>query len=126
MRYQATADNADTGAAATYGVVSATNAASIAAHQAMESYQDLSSANVLGSSAATAAAQAVLAAYVRATYAGPFTVRQGQLLTMGGSPVDIGAERGVPGVCQLFLIDGPYGGEVIAGPVTFPDRSHMK
>ena len=85
----------------------------------MESYQDLSSAALIGSSAATAAAKAVLAAYVRATYAGPFTVRQGQLLTMGGSPVDIGAERGVPGVCQLLLTDGGYGGEVIAGPVTF-------
>lgn len=124
VRYQATADNADTGTAATYGVTSASNAASIAVHGAMESYQDLSSAAVIGSSAAQAAAQSVLAKYVRATYAGPFTVRQGQLLTMGGSPVDIGAERGVPGVCQLLLTDSGWGGEVVAGPVFFPVGSY--
>ena len=86
----------------------------------MEAYADLSSAGVMSSTAATNAGKAALAGYVRANYAGPFTVRQGQLLTLGGSPVDIGAERGVPGVCQLQLIDGPFGGEVAPGVVSFP------
>lgn len=128
VRYQATADNTSSSspstAAATYGVVSASNAASIAAHGAMEAYADLSSAGVMSAAAAQAAGQAALAAYVRATYAGPFNIRQGQLLTMGGSPVDIGAERGIPQVCQLMLTDGPYGGETIPGPVTFPVGSY--
>ena len=123
VRYQATADSTagdGSSAAATYGVVQAVNQASINAHGAMEAYADLSSAGVMSSSAAQAAGQAALAKYVRANYAGPFTIRQGQLLTLGGSPVDIGAERGVPGVCQLQLVNGPYGAEVVPGPVNFP------
>lgn len=125
LRYQATADatsqtSGSSTAAATYSTVSATNPASIAAHQAMESYQDLSSAGVMSAAAAQAAGQSVLAAYVRATYAGPFTIRQGQLLTLGGYPADIGAERGIPGVCQLLLSDFGFGGELVQGPITFP------
>jgi hypothetical protein len=122
VRYQATADSTSgtTSTPATYGTVQAVNQASVNAHGAMEAYADLSSAGVMSSAAALAAGQAALAKYVRASYAGPFTIRQGQILTLGGSPVDIGAERGVPGVCQLLLVDGPYGGEVAPGPVTFP------
>ena len=109
VRYQATADDTSgtTSQAATYGTVQAVNQASINVHGAMEAYADLSSAGVMSSGAATSAGKAALAKYVRATYAGPFTVRQGQLLTLGGTPVDIGAERGVPGVCQMQLISGP-------------------
>ena len=122
VRYQVTADSTSgtSSAAATYGVTTAVNAASVAAHGTMEDYQDLSSAGIIGATAAQQAASSALAAYQRATYAGPFTIRQGQLLTLGGYPVDIGAERGIPEVCQLLLTDGGYGGEVVAGPVTFP------
>ena len=122
VRYQLTADSTSgsSSAAATYGVTTATNPASIAAHGTMEAYQDLSSAGIIGATAAQQAASSALAAYQRATYAGPFTIRQGQLLTLGGSPVDIGAERGIPGVCQLLLTDSGLGGEVVAGPVFFP------
>ena len=79
----------------------ATNAASQAVHGVMEAYEDLSSAGVIDSGTAQAAGQSVLAAYQRATYAGPFTIRQGQLLTMGGTPIDIGAERGIPQVAKV-------------------------
>jgi hypothetical protein len=124
VRYQATADNSSSGAAATFGVTDSVNQASVNIHGTMEDYQDLSSAGVMSQAGAQSVASAALAAYVRATYAGPFTIRQGQLLTMGGSPVDIGAERGVPAVCQLLLTDGAYGGEVVPGPVTFPVGSY--
>jgi hypothetical protein len=122
VRYQATADSTSgsSSAAATYGTAEAVNQASINVHGAMEDYADLSSAGVMSAAAAQAAGQAALSQYVRASYAGPFTIRQGQLLTLGGYPCDIGAERGIPGVFQLQLVNGPYGGEVVPGPVTFP------
>lgn len=122
VRYQATADSTSgsTSTAATYGTAEAVNQASINVHGAMEDYADLSSAGVMSSAAAQAAGQAALSQYVRASYAGPFQIRQGQLLTLGGYPVDIAAERGVPAVCQLQLVSGPYGGEVVPGIVSFP------
>jgi hypothetical protein len=124
VRYQATADNTSSSspstAAATYGTVLAVNQASIDAHGEMEDYADLSSAGVMSSAAAQAAGQSALSKYVRATYSGPFTIRQGQWLTLGGSPIDIGAERGIPQVVQLQLIQAGYGGEVVPGPITFP------
>ena len=108
LRYQITSDqtgtSSGTAAAATYGTVEATNAASQAVHGVMESYEDLSSAGVISAGTAQAAGQSVLAAYQRATYAGPFTIRQGQLLTMGGTPIDIGAERGIPQVAKVILV----------------------
>ena len=113
VRYQATADNADTGAAATYGVVSASNAASNV-HTGRWSRTGTLVGRAHGSSAAADAAKAVLAEYVRAKYAGPFTVRQGQLFTLGGTPVDIGAERGIPGVCSSSG-RGPFGGKTFLG-----------
>lgn len=124
IRYQITGDqtgdSSGDAAAATYGTVEATNAASQAVHGVMESYEDLSSAGTISSSAAQQAGASVLAAYQRATYSGPFNIRQGQLLTMGGYPIDIGAERGIPQVCSVVLTDTGFGGEVVAGPVTFP------
>lgn len=124
VRYQITADNSSSSssstAAATFGTVQAVNQASINAHGAMEAYADLSSAGVMSSAAAQAAGQAALGRYRAVSYAGPFTIRQGQLLTLGGSAIDIGAERGVPQVCQLMLVNGSYGAEVVPGPVSFP------
>jgi hypothetical protein len=124
VRYQITADNtsstSSSTAAATYGTVNAVNQASVNAHGVMEAYADLSSVGVMSSSAAQAAGQAALAKYVRVSYSGPFAIRQGQWLNAGGSPIDIGAERGIPQVAQLQLVNGPYGGEVVPGPAFFP------
>jgi hypothetical protein len=135
VRYQITGDSTsssddfgggDDGSsdAATYGTVEATNAASQAVHGVMESYQDLSSAGTISASAAKQAGASVLAAYQRATYSGPFSIRQGQLLTMGGYPIDIGAERGIPQVCSIILASTGAGGEVIAGQPTTPIGSY--
>jgi hypothetical protein len=122
-RYQLTADptsqtSGSSTAAATYGTAESTVPASIAAHQPMEGYYDLSSAGVVGSAAAIAAGNNVLAQYIRANFAGPFTVSYGQYLTMGGYPVDLGAENGMA-VAQLVLTDYGYGGEVVPGPISF-------
>jgi hypothetical protein len=114
-----TTDTTSSTAAATYGTVEATLPQSIQAHGTMETYADLSSTtSIVGSSAAQAAGTGLLQQYVRANYAGPFTIAQGQLLTMGGAPMDIAMPPG-PVVAQLALTDFGYGGEVVPGPVMF-------
>lgn len=119
IRYCSAADDATTGAAATFAVTSATNAASIAAHGPMETYVDLSSAGVMTTGAAQAVGNNVLAIYQRASFAGPFTVQPGQLLNTGGQPVDLGCEQAGT-VCRLILSDYGYGGEVTpSNPITF-------
>jgi hypothetical protein len=118
LRYQVTDDNATTGAAATFATTVATNAASILAHGRLETYQDLTSADVMTQSAAQAVGSKVLQQYVRASFGGPFVIQPGQLLTMGGQPVDIAMEQ-AGGVYQLMLTDFAYGGEVSPGPIQF-------
>lgn len=117
LRYEVTADNATSGAAATYATTSVANAASVAAHGVIEVYIDLSDVGVQTATAAQAVGNHVLAIYQRASFAGPFTVSPGQLLTTGGQPVDLGTGQGT--VCQLVLVDYGYGGEVSPGPVSF-------
>jgi hypothetical protein len=120
VRYQATADNATTGAPATFGLTSATLAASIARHGRQEAYWDLSQGGVMTAGAAQALGAQALAKYTAASWAGPFQVGHGQYLTAGGAPVDLGCEKAGE-VVRLILADGPYGGEVNpAPPVTFP------
>jgi hypothetical protein len=118
-RYEATADNATTGTAATYALALAINSASIARHQRQEEYWDLSQAGVLTGGAAAGFAGSALGQYQAASWAGPIPVQYGNYLTMTGVPVDLGTERAGE-VVQLMLADGPYGGETGPGPVTFP------
>lgn len=118
LHYQATADNDTTGAAATYATVNVTNAADIARHGTWEDYYDLSANGVMSSSAVMANGRNILARYNRASFAGPFTVQPGQLLTLGGAPIDLATEM-AGHVCRLVLSDYGYGGEVTAAPVSF-------
>lgn len=115
LRYQT---SGDTATAATYAVTEVSNPASIAAHGLMENYGDLSSAGTLSTLTAQSIGAYVLSRYNRANFAGPFTVRPGQLLTTGGVPVDLGCEQAGE-VCRLILTDFAYGGEVTAAPITF-------
>jgi hypothetical protein len=121
IRYQATPDLGP-GAAATFATTYATDAASIAKHGRREEYMDLSSNGVMLGTDAQAVGNGVLANYTRASYAGPFTVRYGELLTIGGQLCDLAsywhANEG-PMVCKLLLADQGYGGEVTPGPVVF-------
>lgn len=118
IRYQATADDTTTSTAATYAYVAATNPASIAAHGQMEATVDLSDAGVMTGTQAQAVGQKVLGIYQRASFAGPFTASYGQLLSIGGAPVDPGTDQAGT-MMRLVLTDYAYGGEVSPGPVSF-------
>lgn len=105
--------------AATYSTVTAVNSQSVAAHGPLEVFLDISDAGTLTSTAAQSVGLGVLAAYQRASFAGPFTVSYGQLLNTGGTPVDIGADQ-ANNVCRLILTDFGYGGEIAPNiPITF-------
>ena len=118
LRYQDRADS--TTAPAEFSTTSVTDANSVAAHGPMETFADLSSAPVLTAAAAQAVGSLVLKRYQRASFAGPFTLGPGQLLTLGGAPVDLGAGMPLaPMVCRVLLSDYAYGGETTPAPVSF-------
>jgi len=107
---------------AKYATVYATDDNSIAKHGRTEDYVDLSSNGPMLASDAQNVGLAVLKGYKRASYAWPFSVRQGQLLNTGGQPVDLGCffqGRDGPMVCRLMLTDNGWGGEVLPGAPTF-------
>lgn len=121
VRY-CSADDGQGGQTYSFGWV--TSAPGIAKHGRMEAFLDLGDAGVMTSGEAASAGQLILARYVRANWAGPFTVMQGQVLTVGGTPVDLGAEH-AGHVYQLLLADSGYGGEVSqAAPITFIGGAH--
>ena len=110
---------------------SVVNQASVDTHGPLETFLDLSSAGlplrpvawfghilVLTEAQAQAVGNFVLQRYEGASFAGPFTVGPGQLLTTGGTPVDLGMQRAGL-VCQLILTDYGYGGEINNTPVEF-------
>ena len=120
LRYQSAADDpGGTGAAAVFSTTSVQNSQSVAAHQVIETYVDLSSAGTMTAAAAQAVGSSILAIYQRASFAGLFTARYGQLTNTGGVPVDPGADQAGT-VVKLILADFGYGGEVTPQfPVTF-------
>jgi len=121
LRYMVTADTTSkTGAAvpATFALTSVSNNGSVLKHGPMEYFLDLSSAGVMSVSAAQTVGTNILTRFVRASFAGPFTAMQGQVLNAAGQPVDLGCdEAGL--VYQVIMTDAPYGGEVAAGPLLF-------
>jgi len=125
LRYQVSADDTSgSGTPAVYAVTSAVSAASVAAHGTLETFIDLSSAGVMTQAAAQAVGTKVLAIYQRASFAGPFTARYGQLTTTGGVPIDPGTDQAGT-VIKLILTDFGYGGEVTPQcPVTFITGSY--
>jgi len=92
----------------------ATDDASIARHGRMESFLNLESAPPMSEADARARGDYILSRYQRASFAGPFTLHYGQLLTTGGHPVNLAAEQART-CCRLLLSDYGYGGEVIPG-----------
>ena len=121
IRYQATPD-LGSGSPATFATTYATDAGSIARHGRNEAYMDLSSTGTMLAADAQAVGNSVLQRYQRASYAGPYQITSGQLLTLGGQPVHLGAffqgNEG-PMVCKVLQTDQAYGGEVKPGPVVF-------
>jgi hypothetical protein len=122
MRYQITADVQATSTKpavpAAYGIVTVTQPQSVQQHGPMEYYLDTSSAGVLTVSQVQQIGQNILSKYVRANFAGPYSVGPGQLLNAGGFPVDLGCEKAGT-LVQLMVTDAPYGGEVAAAPLVF-------
>lgn len=107
-----------TGSLQGYTVGNVSNAASKTQFGVQEQYLDMTNAGLMTSGAAQANAQAILNQYITAMFSQTYTVRAGQLLTTGGSPVDPSIEP-AGNVYRLLLTDGSYGGQVVAGPVTF-------
>jgi hypothetical protein len=70
------------------------------------------------SAQAQAVGNSILQIYQAASWAGPFTVSYGQLLNMGGQPVDIACDQ-AGSMVQLVLADFAYGGSVAPGPIQF-------
>jgi hypothetical protein len=118
IRFMSVADNstATPPVAASYDVVNAINAQSVAAHGVLETYIDLSDVGQMSSSAAQAIGQSVLALYVRASFAGPFQASYGQLLNTGGQAIDPGTDQAGTMV-RMILSDWGLGGEVQPGPI---------
>jgi hypothetical protein len=119
-RYQNTLDNAaGTGAAATYALTHSDDAASQSQFGSpLEDYVDLSSVGVITAGAAQTVGNLILTRYQRASFAAPFQVTPGQLLTSGGQPVDLAQEQAGT-VCKLMVTDYPYAGEQAPGQLQF-------
>jgi hypothetical protein len=119
IRYMSVADNATTGVAATFATTTVQNAQSVAAHQVIETYIDISDVGAQTAGQAQALGNAVLSIYQRASFAGPFTASYGQLLNTGGVAIDPGTDQAGT-VVKLILTDFGYGGEVTPNqPITF-------
>ena len=110
-------DGVASSTSATFGTTTVQNAASVAAHGVIEDYVDLSSAGVMSAGSAQAVGNNVLAAFVRASFAGPWSASYGQLLNAGGVPIDPGTDQAGT-VVRLILTDWAAGGEVSPAPIT--------
>ncbi len=121
VRYCKTPD-LGAGYPALFATVWALDQASIDKHGRTEDYVDLSSNGAMTQVDAQAVGLSALKRYKRASYAGPFTVRAGNLRTLNGQPQDLGcffAGGEGPMVCKLMLMDQGFGGEVKAGSPHF-------
>jgi len=121
-RYQSGSDS--TSGTATFATTSVTNTANAAKHGNMELFIDLTPAGTMSSGTAQSTLSAILKKYTAASYGDTFTIRDGQLTTLGGTPVDLAAEQ-AGFTAQLVFAAGGYGGEVVpALPVTFTCGSY--
>ena len=87
-------------------------------HGPNELYIDITGAGVMSLALAQQMAADLLHKYGRAAWGGSFTARQGQLLNLGGAPIDIATDQAGT-VARLLVTDAPYGGEVELGAIEF-------
>lgn len=102
----------DTDFPAIYQTTRVVNQASIDLHGRHERYLDLSSSGVMTAGQAQAVGVLIFQRYQDATYAGPFTALPGQLLTIGGQPINLATER-AGHVIRLIGLDFDWGGELV-------------
>jgi hypothetical protein len=128
VRYEITADTTDSSGnsvPATYGLVEVSNSAAAAyGAAASEQYLDLSDVGVLTAAQAEAVASYILEIYQQISFGSSFSAQYGQLLNIGGVPVDPGTDQAGT-VIKLILTDFAYGGDVIPQPVIFVVGSYM-
>lgn len=116
IRYQITADAGNK--AATYGLTSVSDGPRTGKLGRSEAYVDLSSGGIQTAGQAQAVGLNVLKKFTRASFSDSFTFKYGDLLNMGGVPVDPGVfycENGAPMVTKLMLADYTASGEVNPG-----------
>jgi len=90
----------------------------VASQGRMEYTLDVTSAGTMGQAAAAAIGRNVLNKYIRVNFAGTFSVQPGQLLNVGGFPVDLGCNWG--GLMATVQVNNAaFGGEVGFAPLTF-------
>lgn len=122
IRYESAADSTNSAGSvnpATYATTSVQDTQSTLIHGVIEDYVDLSNAGVMTQAQAQAVGNYILLVYQSATFAGPFTANYGQLLTVGGQPIDPGSDQ-AGHVIQVISTDYGYGGEVTPQfPLTF-------
>ena len=90
----------------------------ISVHGPNEVHIDVTGSGVMSVQAAQQIASNLLHKYGRAAWGGSFTARQGQLLNLGGAPIDIATDQAGT-VARLMVTDAPYGGEVQLGAIEF-------
>ena len=113
-----TATSTAAATAATYNTTFADQPSSVAIHGRMEYTVDVSNAGTMSRAAAQAIGANILAKYVRANFSNAFTVQPGQLLNVGGAPVDLGCNWGGY-VASVQVVNDAAGGEVGFAPITF-------
>lgn len=113
-----TATSTATAVAATYDTTFADQPSSVAIHGRLEYYLDVSNAGTMSRAAAQAIGANVLSKYVRANFANSFAVMPGQLLNVGGVPVDLGCNWGGY-MASVQVLNDAAGGEVGFAPITF-------
>lgn len=121
VRYEITADSTtgSSPAPATYGLVEVQNSAAAPySAGALEQYVDLSDAGPMTATQAEQIAAYVLEAFQQISFAGSFAAHYGQLLNLGGTPVDPGTDQ-AGNVVRLVLLDFAFGGSVIPQPAEF-------
>lgn len=116
-RYQSVGDSGN-GGTAIFATTSTVEQSSIDAHGRMETYADLSSAGTLTAGAAQQVGRNVLDRYGRANWGNTFAVWPGQLLTLGGQPIDLAMVQAGFRV-RVILMDEGYGGELTPTPIQF-------
>jgi hypothetical protein len=113
-----TATSTTPASSATYDTTFADQPSSVALHGRMEYYLDISNGGTFTRAQAQAIGANVLSRYIRANFTNSFTVQPGQLINVGGVPVDLGCNWGGY-TCSVQVVNAAGGGEVGFAPVSF-------
>jgi hypothetical protein len=113
-----TATSTKAAKAAVFAEIIVDNPASVAPHNRNEYYLDISSAGTMTEAQVVAVGKNVLNHYVRANFAGAYTIQPGQLLNNGGVAVDLGCNYAGKTV-TVQVNNQAFGGEVGFTPLTF-------